>query len=170
MFLTLWDWPRLNKHLFDNAPSVGILRCSKNLVDARDKNIQQRAESLSLDGASEYVSWSFEKTIRSPELTQHDMECELVSGDAFLVFLFFSSRYGVVTPTKPSSPLLLRSLTLTVIFSASKSHHSVVLKVDQWKHQCTLILTLIHRLYYPKASGSSGFPVNDISISDTYWN
>ena len=37
--------------MVDNAPSVGILRCSKNLVDARDKNIQQRAESLSLAGA-----------------------------------------------------------------------------------------------------------------------
>ena len=37
--------------MVDNAPSVSVLRCSKNLVDARDKNIQQRAESLSLAGA-----------------------------------------------------------------------------------------------------------------------
>ena len=43
----------LGKHLVDNAPSVGVLRCSKNPVDARDKNIQQRAESLSLAGASQ---------------------------------------------------------------------------------------------------------------------
>ena len=35
----------------DNAPSVGVLRCSNNLVDARDKNIQQRVESLSLANA-----------------------------------------------------------------------------------------------------------------------
>ena len=37
--------------MVDNAPSVGILSCFKNPVDARDKNIQQRAESLSLAGA-----------------------------------------------------------------------------------------------------------------------
>ena len=37
--------------LVDNAPSVGIVRCSKNLVDSREKNIQQRAKSLSLAGA-----------------------------------------------------------------------------------------------------------------------
>ena len=43
--------------MVDNAPSVGILRCSKNLVDARDKNIQQRAESLSLAGALEGNNW-----------------------------------------------------------------------------------------------------------------
>ena len=30
-------WQGLGKHLVDIAPSVGILRCSKNLVDARDK-------------------------------------------------------------------------------------------------------------------------------------
>ena len=41
----------LGKHLVDNAPSVGILSCSKNPIDARDKNIQQRAESLSLAGS-----------------------------------------------------------------------------------------------------------------------
>ena len=35
-----------------NAPSVGILSCSKNQVDARDKNIQQRAKSFSLAGAT----------------------------------------------------------------------------------------------------------------------
>ena len=40
--------------MVDNAPSVGILRCYKNPVDPRDKNIQQRAESLSLAGASGY--------------------------------------------------------------------------------------------------------------------
>ena len=39
--------------MVDNAPSVGIVRCSKNPVDARDKNIQQRAKSLSLTGAGE---------------------------------------------------------------------------------------------------------------------
>ena len=44
-------WQGLGKHLVDNAPSVGILSCSKNQVDARDKNIQQRAKSLSLAGA-----------------------------------------------------------------------------------------------------------------------
>ena len=38
--------------MVDNAPSVGIVRCSKNLVDAREKNIQQRAKSLSLAGAA----------------------------------------------------------------------------------------------------------------------
>ena len=37
--------------MVDSAPSVGILSSSKNLVDARDKNIQQRAKSLSLAGA-----------------------------------------------------------------------------------------------------------------------
>ena len=37
--------------MFDNAPSVGIVRCSKHPVDAREKNIQQRAKSLSLAGA-----------------------------------------------------------------------------------------------------------------------
>ena len=36
--------------MVDNAPSVGIFRHSKNLIDARDKNIQQRAESFSLAG------------------------------------------------------------------------------------------------------------------------
>ena len=41
-------WQGLGKHLVDNAPSVGILSCSKNPADARDKNIQQRAKSLSL--------------------------------------------------------------------------------------------------------------------------
>ena len=35
----------------DGALSVGIVRCSKNPVDAREKNIQQRAKSLSLAGA-----------------------------------------------------------------------------------------------------------------------
>ena len=29
-------WQGLGKHLVVNAPSVGILRCSKNPVDARD--------------------------------------------------------------------------------------------------------------------------------------
>ena len=38
--------------MVDNAPSVGIVRFSKNPVDAREKNIQQRAKSLSLAGAS----------------------------------------------------------------------------------------------------------------------
>ena len=41
-------WQGLGKHLVDYAP----LRCSKNLVDARDKKYRQRAESLSLAGAS----------------------------------------------------------------------------------------------------------------------
>ena len=45
-------WQGVCKHLVDNAPSVGIVRCSKNPVDAREKNIQQRAKSLSLAGAS----------------------------------------------------------------------------------------------------------------------
>ena len=40
-----------NNHLVDNAPSVGVLRCSKKPVYARDKIIQQRAKSLSLAGA-----------------------------------------------------------------------------------------------------------------------
>ena len=44
-------WQGVCKHLVDNAPSVGIVRCSKNQVDAREKNIQQRAKSLSLAGA-----------------------------------------------------------------------------------------------------------------------
>ena len=44
-------WQGVCKHLVDNAPSVGIVRCSKNAVDAREKNIQQRAKSLSLAGA-----------------------------------------------------------------------------------------------------------------------
>ena len=48
-------WQGLGKHLVDNAPSVGILSCSKNSVDARDKNIQQRAKSLSLAGASGHL-------------------------------------------------------------------------------------------------------------------
>ena len=42
--------------MVDNAPSVGILSCSKNPVDAGDKNIQQREKSLSLAGASEFPS------------------------------------------------------------------------------------------------------------------
>ena len=29
-------WQGLGNYLVDNAPSVGILRCSKYLVDARD--------------------------------------------------------------------------------------------------------------------------------------
>ena len=37
--------------MVDNAPSLGIVRYSKNPVDARGKNIQQRAKSLSLAGA-----------------------------------------------------------------------------------------------------------------------
>ena len=37
--------------MVDNAPSVGIVRFSKNPVVAREKNIQQRAKSLSLAGA-----------------------------------------------------------------------------------------------------------------------
>ena len=37
--------------MVDNAPSVGIVRCSKNPLDAREKNNQQRAKSLSLAGA-----------------------------------------------------------------------------------------------------------------------
>ena len=37
--------------MVDNVPSVGVLRCSKTPADARDKNIQQRAESLSLAAA-----------------------------------------------------------------------------------------------------------------------
>ena len=37
--------------MVDNVPSVGIVRCSKNLVDAREKNIQQRAKFFSLAGA-----------------------------------------------------------------------------------------------------------------------
>ena len=41
--------------MVDNAPSVGIVRCSKNPVDAREKNIQQRAKSLSLAGALEVI-------------------------------------------------------------------------------------------------------------------
>ena len=51
--------------MVDNAPSVGVLICSKNQVDARDKNIQQRAESLSLAGAlgnSGLEFWNEEKT------------------------------------------------------------------------------------------------------------
>ena len=45
-------WQGVCKHLVVNAPSVRIVRCSKNLVDASEKNIQQRAKSLSLAGAS----------------------------------------------------------------------------------------------------------------------
>ena len=30
------NWQGVCKHLVDNAPSVGIMRCSKNLVDARE--------------------------------------------------------------------------------------------------------------------------------------
>ena len=45
-------WQGLDKHLVDNAQSVGILRCSKNPVDARDKKYRQKAEYLSLAGAS----------------------------------------------------------------------------------------------------------------------
>ena len=36
--------------MVDNAPSVGILRFSKNPVGARDKKFQQRVESFSLAG------------------------------------------------------------------------------------------------------------------------
>ena len=53
MFFSLASTGRefANIYLVDNAPSVGIVRCSKNLVDAREKNIRQRAKSLSLAGA-----------------------------------------------------------------------------------------------------------------------
>ena len=44
-------WQGVCKHLVDDAPSVDIVRCSKNPLDAREKNIQQRAKSLSLAGA-----------------------------------------------------------------------------------------------------------------------
>ena len=44
-------WQGLGKHLVDNAPSVGILRFSKNPVDARECFFQQRAKSLNLAGA-----------------------------------------------------------------------------------------------------------------------
>ena len=40
------------QHVVYNVPSVGILRCSKNPVDARESVFQQRAKSLSLAGAS----------------------------------------------------------------------------------------------------------------------
>ena len=43
--------PSGKKHCVDNAPSVGVLRCSKNAVDARECFFQQRAKSLNLDGA-----------------------------------------------------------------------------------------------------------------------
>ena len=43
-----WD---LSKHCVNNAPSVGVLRCSKNPVDARQCFFQQRAKSLNLAGA-----------------------------------------------------------------------------------------------------------------------
>ena len=48
-------WQGLGKDLVDNAPSVGILRCAKNSVDARDKKNRQRTESLSVAGAFEYT-------------------------------------------------------------------------------------------------------------------
>ena len=41
----------LGKHFVDNAPSVGVLRCSKNPVDARECFSQQRAKSLNLAAA-----------------------------------------------------------------------------------------------------------------------
>ena len=44
--------------MVDNAPSVGILSCSKNPVGARDKNIQQGAKSLSLAGAETAITGS----------------------------------------------------------------------------------------------------------------
>ena len=46
-------WQGLGKHLDANALSIGILRRSKNPVDAGDKKYRQRAESLSLAGAWE---------------------------------------------------------------------------------------------------------------------
>ena len=46
------NWQGVCKHLVVNVPYVGIVRCSKNPVDAREKNIQQRAKSLSLAAAS----------------------------------------------------------------------------------------------------------------------
>ena len=49
----------LGKHWVDNAPSVGILRCSKNQVDARECFFQQRAKSRNLAGACGEASLSF---------------------------------------------------------------------------------------------------------------
>ena len=37
------------------------MRCSKNLIDAREKNIQQRAKSLSLAGALKFKVWEEER-------------------------------------------------------------------------------------------------------------
>ena len=61
--------------MFDNAQSVGILRYSKNLVDARDKNIQQRAESFSLAGA---LTVNFGRAV--PAATSLMSFCLLFSG------------------------------------------------------------------------------------------
>ena len=52
----------LGKHFVDNAPSVGVLRCSKNPVDARECFFQQRAKSLSLAGASVAVATRVESS------------------------------------------------------------------------------------------------------------
>ena len=60
--------------MVDNAPSVAVLRCSKNPVDARDKNIQQRAESFSLAGA---LSLNFGRAVPAPAATSF---CLLFSG------------------------------------------------------------------------------------------
>ena len=51
-------WQGVCKHLVDNAPSVGILICSKNPVDARECFFQQRAKYLNLAGALSSVQVS----------------------------------------------------------------------------------------------------------------
>ena len=64
--------------MVDSAPSVGILRCSKNQLDVRDIKIQQKAESLSLAGASLRHAGSQRKeeeaTWRDTQIRQRESE------------------------------------------------------------------------------------------------
>ena len=58
-------WQGVCKHLVDNAPSVGIVRCSKNPVDAREKNIQHRAKSLSLAGTYTFSGHGYKAVLHT---------------------------------------------------------------------------------------------------------
>ena len=60
------------KHLVDNAPSVDIMKCSKNLVDTREKNIQQRAKFLSLAGASAHIACLITKVSKEEREGNHE--------------------------------------------------------------------------------------------------
>ena len=84
-----------------NAPSVGIVRCSKNPVDARKKNIQQRAKSLSLAGALKaYQTWP-QKFAR---LSASALRPSIARALAFLPSVSFLRFQAASLPFLPHSP------------------------------------------------------------------